>query len=56
MDILISSNLERLLFEITGHDHHRVSGWMSELAEKGGLPGGRGDQGDGKRGLLVGIR
>ena len=35
MDILISSNLERLLFEITGHDPEIVSGWMSELKEKG---------------------
>jgi len=33
MDILISSNLERLLFELT-HDAERVRGWMAELAEK----------------------
>lgn len=35
MDILISSNLERLLYEITGHDDKRVSNWMQELKEKG---------------------
>lgn len=35
MDILISSNLERLLFEITGHDSGLVAGWMSKLKEEG---------------------
>lgn len=35
MDILISSNLERLLFEITGHDAARVSGWMEQLKTQG---------------------
>jgi threonine synthase len=35
MDILISSNLERLLFELTGHDAERVSTWMEELKTKG---------------------
>ena len=35
MDILISSNLERLLYEVTGHDAVRVSDWMRELKEKG---------------------
>jgi len=35
MDILISSNLERLLFEITGRDSEKVSGWMNSLKEKG---------------------
>jgi threonine synthase len=34
MDILISSNLERLLFEITG-DAARVRGWIGELAKGG---------------------
>ena len=33
MDILISSNLERLLFEVT-RDGARVREWMGELAEK----------------------
>ncbi|MBF7083132.1 threonine synthase [Desulfallas sp. Bu1-1] len=33
MDILISSNLERLLFELTGHDAARVRRWMLELRE-----------------------
>ena len=35
MDILISSNLERLLFDLTGGNAKRVSGWMSELKETG---------------------
>ena len=35
MDILISSNLERLLFDATGHDAEKVAGWMQELAENG---------------------
>ncbi len=35
MDILVSSNLERLLFEITGHDSERIAFWMKELNEKG---------------------
>lgn len=35
MDILISSNLERLLFEITGHDAEAVGRWMTELKERG---------------------
>jgi threonine synthase len=35
MDILISSNLERFLFEITGHDGGKVQDWMKELATEG---------------------
>lgn len=35
MDILISSNLERLLYEITGHNDQKVSYWMSQLNENG---------------------
>ncbi len=35
MDILISSNLERLLYEITDHDSGRVKGWMEGLVENG---------------------
>ncbi|MGE5390056.1 MAG: threonine synthase [Deltaproteobacteria bacterium] len=35
MDILISSNLERLLYEVTNHDSAKVSGWMQELKEAG---------------------
>lgn len=34
MDILISSNLERLLYHVTG-DTSKVAGWMKELAETG---------------------
>jgi threonine synthase len=32
MDILISSNLERQLFELCGRDGRRVAGWMADLA------------------------
>ncbi len=35
MDILISSNLERLLFDITGNDCIRVKQWMNDLNDKG---------------------
>lgn len=35
MDILISSNLERLLYELTDHDAGAVVKWMEELREKG---------------------
>ena len=35
MDILISSNLERLLFEITDMDYKKVTEWMNDLFEKG---------------------
>ena len=35
MDILISSNLERLLFDLTGGDGEKVSGWMKQLSESG---------------------
>ncbi|MBR2151762.1 MAG: threonine synthase, partial [Clostridia bacterium] len=34
MDILISSNLERLLFDLTDGDD-RVKGWMKELSDNG---------------------
>ena len=34
MDILVSSNLERLLYHITGSDA-QVAAWMADLAEKG---------------------
>ena len=35
MDILISSNLERLLFEVSGKDSSKVASWMKDLNEKG---------------------
>ncbi|PQQ68064.1 threonine synthase [Acetivibrio saccincola] len=35
MDILISSNLERLLYELTGHDSDVLNKWMKELADEG---------------------
>ncbi len=35
MDILVSSNLERLLFELTGHNAGQIREWMTDLTEKG---------------------
>ncbi|MFZ5986485.1 MAG: threonine synthase [Bacillota bacterium] len=35
MDILISSNLERLLFEITDHDSSLINDWMNKLKLEG---------------------
>lgn len=35
MDILISSNLERFLFEITGHDSEKINRWMEDLNKTG---------------------
>ncbi len=35
MDILISSNLERLLFHLSGDNSERLSGWMKQLGETG---------------------
>jgi len=35
MDILISSNLERFLFEITNHDAKKITQWMLDLNTKG---------------------
>lgn len=35
MDILISSNLERLLYELSGADALRTKQWMNELVENG---------------------
>ncbi|MEC4184660.1 threonine synthase [Adlercreutzia sp. R21] len=34
MDILVSSNLERQLFELTGRDGDAIRQWMTDLAEK----------------------
>lgn len=34
MDILVSSNLERQLFELTGRDASAIAGWMADLKEK----------------------
>lgn len=35
MDILISSNLERMLYYLSGKDSAKVSGWMKELSSTG---------------------
>ena len=37
MDILVSSNLERQLFELTGRDAERIRSWMSDLRERKGF-------------------
>ena len=34
MDILVSSNLERQLFELTGRDADAIAGWMADLKAK----------------------
>lgn len=41
IDILISSNLERLVYELSGRDEATVSGWMKRLKETGSysIPG-----------------
>jgi threonine synthase len=35
MDILISSNLERLLYDLSACDDKKICGWMKELTENG---------------------
>lgn len=35
MDILVSSNFERMLYYLTGGDSERVGSWMAELATQG---------------------
>ena len=35
MDILISSNLERMLYELTGHDDKQVAAWQESLKNEG---------------------
>lgn len=35
MDILVSSNLERLLYDITGGDCEKIAGWMNALSVSG---------------------
>lgn len=35
MDILVSSNLERQLFELTGRDATAIAGWMADLRDQG---------------------
>ena len=35
MDILVSSNLERFLYYMSGNDHKRVAEWMNDLARNG---------------------
>lgn len=35
MDILVSSNLERLLFDLIGGNDKKISGWMEQLTQTG---------------------
>ncbi len=35
MDILISSNLERMIFELSGNDDKKVAAWQKSLSENG---------------------
>lgn len=35
MDILISSNLERFLYDLTGNDDHQIEEWMKQLNTEG---------------------
>ncbi|MBW7574026.1 threonine synthase [Caproiciproducens faecalis] len=35
MDILVSSNLERLLYDLTGNNSEKITGWMNELSSSG---------------------
>ena len=35
MDILVSSNLERLLYHLTGGNAEKVAGWMKQLSDTG---------------------
>lgn len=35
MDILVSSNLERMLYELTGHDDKQVAAWQESLKNDG---------------------
>ena len=37
MDILVSSNLERQLFELTGRDANAIRNWMADLRANGGF-------------------
>jgi threonine synthase len=45
MDIQISSNFERLLFELTGRNADRVNGLMRDLTERGGFALTQGEHG-----------
>jgi threonine synthase len=40
MDILVSSNFERYLFEVSGQDGERVAAWFAELARTGRFEAG----------------
>ncbi|MDY6826063.1 MAG: threonine synthase [Bacillota bacterium] len=44
MDILVSSNLERLLFELTGHNNSLIRRWMTDLKSRGEYRVGHGEK------------
>ena len=52
MDILISSNLERLLYDLCGEDSEILSGWMKDLARDRGVLRGRRRAGKGAAAVL----
>ncbi len=51
MDIQISSNFERLLFELTGRNAERINGLMRDLAERGSFALTQGEHGQLKEGF-----
>jgi threonine synthase len=51
MDIQISSNFERLLFELTGRNAERINGLMRDLSERGGFALTQGEHGQLKEGF-----
>lgn len=51
MDIQISSNFERLLFEVTARNAERVNGLMRDFAERGGFALTQGEHGQLKEGF-----
>jgi len=53
MDILVSSNLERFLFSMTGGDAARIAGWQRELSQHGRFSVGSDTLGK-MRGELIG--
>lgn len=51
MDIQISSNFERLLFELTGRNAERINGLMRDLSERGAFALTQGEHGQLKEGF-----
>ncbi len=55
MDILISSNLERLLFELVGRNPGEVSNWMNQLSTPGMVSDSEGCSGPASTPVLRGV-